>query len=742
MLERKSNLLLMVSLLFLFIAIGCGSSGDGGGENLPSNPSQTSDGSNSDNSNNNNTNDGHQTIQTTVVSGTVVDLNAAPIEGAEVAISSDPVSVMTDIDGYFEATIEVGDHHISIKVGSEEIYSDDFNCTEEPYNFATITTQYDPHTTYPDADGDGHYSNLDCDDNNANVYPGATEKCDGKDNNCDGSKDEECDCIDGSTRTCGDNTGECSTGTQTCVNGKWSGCSGEVVPANEICDGKDNNCDGSTDENGCECIDGSTRTCGDNTGECSKGTETCVNGTWSGCSGEVVAAIETCDGKDNNCDGNTDEGVTNACGFCGAVPTETCDGIDNDCDGSIDEGVDCECIDGATKTCGDNIGECSTGTQTCVNGKWNDCSAEVVPASEICDGKDNDCDGQIDETFTNLGNSCSEGKGECKATGMRVCNSSGTGTTCNATAGSPKPEICDGKDNDCDGITDEGLKNTYYRDDDDDGYGNSDYPEKFCLQPSGWSSKKSDCDDGNGSIHPGTKEVCDGIDNNCDGNTDETGNDLCDNGDYCDGQEWCTEFGCERADPENLPCSDGETCNESTDTCKVNVKTVFATSTVWKGNLAGIAGADLICNISADNAGLTGSYKAWISDDLNSPSTTFTQSAGPYALTTGTTIADDWDDLTDGRLDHAINRTEYGDQILLGTETYVWTDTEGEDGFAGKGGFNSCDNWTSDSSDEYAFVGNVLKRTYGDWSMVSTAAYSTYEVRTCDIKLRLYCFEQ
>jgi hypothetical protein len=75
--------------------------------------------------------------------------------------------------------------------------------------------------------------------------------------------------------------------------------------------------------------------------------------------------------------------------------------------------------------------------------------------AEICDNKDNNCNGQTDEGF-NVGQSCTVGVGECARTGQFVCKADGTGTECNATPGTPTTEICDNKDNDCDGQTDEG----------------------------------------------------------------------------------------------------------------------------------------------------------------------------------------------------------------------------------------------------------------------------------------------
>ena len=89
-------------------------------------------------------------------------------------------------------------------------------------------------------------------------------------------------------------------------------------------------------------------------------------------------------------------------------------------------------------------------------GDCNDNDPNINPRkTEICDGKDNNCNGQIDEGF-NLGQSCSVGVGECARTGQFVCKADGSGTECNTTPGAPTLEVCDGKDNDCDGQTDEG----------------------------------------------------------------------------------------------------------------------------------------------------------------------------------------------------------------------------------------------------------------------------------------------
>jgi hypothetical protein len=189
--------------------------------------------------------------------------------------------------------------------------------------------------------------------------------------------------------------------------------------------------------------------------------------------------MEICDGLDNDCDGQTDEGfnvgqsctvglgecartgqyVCKADGFgtecnavAGAPSLEICDGKDNDCNGQIDENLTRACYTGPSGTQG--VGECKAGIQICTNGVWGTCQGEVLPQSEICDGKDNNCNGQIDEGF-NVGQSCTAGLGECARTGQYVCKADGSTTECNAVAGAPTTEICDGKDNDCDGERDE-----------------------------------------------------------------------------------------------------------------------------------------------------------------------------------------------------------------------------------------------------------------------------------------------
>ncbi|MCB9550141.1 MAG: VWA domain-containing protein [Myxococcales bacterium] len=229
------------------------------------------------------------------------------------------------------------------------------------------------------------------------------EACNGRDDDCDGVTDEGCDCQPGDSRACGDNRGRCRPGNQRCLpDGTWGGCEGGVQPDPETCNGVDDDCDG--------IVDGMLRGCQT---ACGPGEETCIDGEWQGCDAPDLIA-EDCNQLDDDCDGRIDENVQRTCDTaCGqgiqqcragmwtdcsarGPEAEDCgNGRDDDCNGLIDDG--CDCVDGQTQPCGTDVGICSTGTQTCAGSQWGDCVGDESPRAEVCNGYDDDCDGRLDE---------------------------------------------------------------------------------------------------------------------------------------------------------------------------------------------------------------------------------------------------------------------------------------------------------------------------------------------------------
>jgi len=411
-------------------------------------------------------------------------------------------------------------------------------------------------TWYLDADGDGYgdaasssstatcdqptgyvADDSDCDDTDASVHPYADEYCNSVDDDCDGTTDED-DAVDATTwylDVDNDGYGDPSTGTSSCTQPTGyveddTDCNdldnASYPGADELCDGVDNDCDGDVDED--DAVDGDTWYAdadGDSYGDADSTTTACSQPSG------FVADDADCDDGDASVNPAADE---------------YCDGVDNDCDGDVDED---DAVDASTfyiDADGDGYGDIGTSTTACSQpsgyavspADCDDSDATAYPgADEYCDGVDDDCDGTIDEddavdVGTWYTDADADGYGDSTSSTVSCTQPSGTSDVdgdCDDADASAYPgavEYCDAVDNDCDGDIDESDAvdaTAWYADDDGDGYGDAADSTVACSQPTGTVSNSHDCDDSDAGSYPLADEYCDGVDNDCDGSTDESG---------------------------------------------------------------------------------------------------------------------------------------------------------------------------------------------------------------------------
>ena len=421
---------------------------------------------------------------------------------------------------------------------------------------------------YVDADGDGFgglkgaclcgpskaypvTDNSDCKDDNKLVNPKAKEICGNKqDDNCDNKQNR-------STRS----TASTSTRTKTATArapATASACASLGRPSRpralgtvttrpkrstrqrESCNGVDDNCDGATDEANAEgCKTWYADGDGDTFGDVNK----------SACLCGPSKPFTTLQGGDCN-----DASYAINPNF-----KEICfNGVDDDCDSSTDEEGGKGCTDYYKDADGDGYGGGSKkclcekndvkGYNTTKTGDCDDSKAGVGTypgAQEICDGKDNNCDGKTDEGCNGDGDGyCAKGK--IVVGKPKVCPKGGG--DCDDTDTTTFPgamEFCDGKDNNCKGGVDEGC--------DDDGDGWCDAKMIVVGKPAVCSSGLNDCADGNPQINPAAKEICDNKDNNCSGVVDEG----CDD----DGDGWCDKNMIVVGKPKVCPKGGGDCCD-------------------------------------------------------------------------------------------------------------------------------------------------------------------------------------
>ncbi len=434
-----------------------------------------------------------------------------------------------------------------------------------------------------DADGDGEDARVcggsDCDDRDPLAYPGAMEVCD------DENRDEDCDPStfggrdldrDGSVSSACCNVS--STGARSCGDDCNDVLRSVRPTATETCNGRDDDCNGSIDEG--VTVPAFADADRDLHGDPGAMRMVCPAAVGSStldddCDDTSVAAhraqVEICDALDNDCDGRVDEqarAVTwyldaDGDGFGSAasgtmvsctplagyslLPTdcddgnpsispaapERCNGLDDDCNGLLDGSMapgDFEDDDG------DGHLDAACGGDDCDDLDWN----AYAGAPEICDFRDSDCDGLSDLGRTRPAGAEADTTDEVDwlldvdqdgwgaGTAIHSCEPQPGRTTrmgdCADEDLSRHPQaldVCNGRDDDCDAETDEdAVALAYYADGDRDGDG-AGTAMLACRPPSGTSELPGDCADSNPARGPGAIETCNGADDDCDTRVDE-----------------------------------------------------------------------------------------------------------------------------------------------------------------------------------------------------------------------------
>ena len=419
---------------------------------------------------------------------------------------------------------------------------------------------------------EGYVANTeDCDDSNPEISPLANEVCDGEDNDCNDEIDDGVGTIwyvDSDFDGFGDINGiiySCEKPAGYAADfGDCDDINSLVFPAaDEYCDGEDNDCDGEIDEAGS--VDELTWHLDadfDGQGNPQQTLDSCNQPA-----GYTLSSTDCDDTRNTVYQGATEicDGLVNACG--GSLPP---DEIDDDLDGFVEcifassgwqgdpdvvGGDDCEddditivpigaeLCDGIVNICGgslppneiDDDGDGYVECQIDANVGWvgdpdvigggdcDDSTSAVSPTgAELCDGIANSCGSIPDFEIDNDG----DGYVECEIDLNGWLGDSNVigGDDCDDEDSDIYPsqtEICDNIDNDCNGQTDEGLLNTYYYDGDGDNFGNPSAPILACTLPGGYVTNADDCNDGNPIVYNSASEICDAIDNNCNGQVDE-----------------------------------------------------------------------------------------------------------------------------------------------------------------------------------------------------------------------------
>ncbi len=535
-------------------------------------------------------------------------------------LSCSPPADHTNLSG------DCDDEEPTVHPGAPEVCADGFD-----NDCNGLTDGEDPGASdvlwYPDLDGDGSgastaagisgcepppndpYSlsvlwapnNLDCDDGDGAIGPHAQEVCDaGIDNDCDGLVDSQDDSVDAPRRWVDadlDGYGVGNGAPRCDLEPGWADLRGDcddaaatVSPgASETCNGTDDDCDGSVDE---EVSDGDSWVLdSDGDGFVDLGTLVQACGA-PGPSWVMVTGGERSDCDDGNVAVHDDA-------------LEICDGVDNDCNGLVDDGIGLEWTVDAD---GDGYGDaaatpviaCDPPPGTVSNAL--DCLDQLDPAHpsvdpaevnpgrllERCNDVDDDCDGLVDNDAATAEiyylDGDRDGVAAFDAAVVRSCDPVpglvqllGDCNDADPTISPLADERCATTyDDDCNGVANDDDPfvadgTTFYADFDADGHGRASIALTTCTLPAGFAADDRDCDDTTDVVHPGAAEVCDGLDNDCDGLLTAEEDDIDNDGyvtcaDYVEHGEGLLPGDCDEGNVDAYPGAP-EQCNGADDDC-------------------------------------------------------------------------------------------------------------------------------------------------------------------------------